>query len=141
MTQVATVAEVESLLGDTMNKVEDTNRRIAKIEDAAMINAKAHETVAQAITMMAQTFKLAEDRQGRLESTNQELYKAKNQSVSPNVFFMVTGTLCAVIIMGGVWITNTSIEATLTSFKAGKESAEKLAEVKQELIQEKRDGN
>ena len=127
------LGEIESLFSDTMLKVESTYKRIEKIEEAAMINAKAHETIAHAIELMAQTFKRVEERQDKLEEVNQELYRTKVGAVTPNVFFMVTGTLCTVIIMGGIWITNTSIEATLTSFKAGKEQAEKLSKAVEEI--------
>ncbi len=137
----ATLGQIEELLSDSMTKIEDTHKRLAVIEEANLINARAHETIAQAVQLMAKTFKHSEDRQDKLEVTNQELYKAKTSAVSPNVFFMVTGTLCAIIIMGGIWITNTSIEATLTSFKAGKEQAEKMSQMTDRLIDEVKDGN
>ncbi len=130
----ATIAEIESLLSETIMDVKDTNNRIDKLEDAAMLMAKSYETISEAAKSMAETFKRAETRQERLETTNHALYKEKG--VSPNVFFLVTGTLCTVIVMGAVWVTDSSIKATLTSFEAGRAQAKQLNEVKNEIIDE-----
>lgn len=134
----ATVGDMESLLGDTIMQVSTIEKNLAQIAQTQHLMAEAHGTIAEAIKSMADTFKRAEERQDKLETTNQNLYKEKG--VSPNVFFLVTGTLCGVIILGAVWVTDTSIRATLTSFEAGKTQAKELSEVKKEIINEARDG-
>ncbi len=132
----ATLGEIEDLFSDTMTKVEDTHKRLVELENVAMINARAHETIAQAIQLMSQTFKSAEERQGSLEETNQELYKAKTSSVSPTAFLLVVGTLCVVIVLGAVQMTDTYVKATATSFEAGR----KQAEIQKEIIDKVTDG-
>lgn len=113
---------VEALAVDTKTQMSHMGEDIHVIKDSQVVMAKAHESLATAAQSMADTFKRAEERQARLEDTNQELYKDKG--ITPSAFLLVTSTLCGVIILGAVWLTDTSIKATLTSFEAGKKQGQ-----------------
>lgn len=132
------VKEIQATLTNTLNEMALVGKDIEEIKSTQQIMAKSHEIIAEAAKQMSETFRRAEIRQENLELTNRTLYKEKG--VSPNVFFLVTGTLCAVIILGAVWITDTSVKATLTSFEAGRKQAEALSDAKHEIIAGIKDG-
>jgi len=131
MNNLETVQKVEELLHDTLKEVTGMSKDMEAVKHSQVVMARSHETLAIAAKSMAATFEKSEERQSKLEQTNQALYRHKG--VSPNVFFLVTGTLCGVITLGMVAITNTSVKATITSFEAGKRQAQIVQAAKDEL--------
>lgn len=107
--------------------------------------ARAHAEIGNAFSMLARTFEKTEQRQHQLEATNNKLYE--NKGISPQIFLLVTGVLSLLLILGTIWITDTSIKATFTSFEAGrKEDVKKLQssidEAKEEVVvEELKDGH
>jgi hypothetical protein len=143
----------EMLTGVISKEISAISKDVQDIKTSQLDMSASHHMLAEAARSMAETFARSEERQSKfeehqvkyeerqttLEQTNQFLYKDKG--ITPNVFFLVTGTLCAVIILGVIWITNTSVKASLTSFEAGKNQAEALQAAKKEIIEEVKDGN
>ncbi len=128
----ASLAEIEDLLSGTMMSVQDTKAMIQTMLSTQTTIAEAQRVMSNATQQLADTFNRMETRQVALEATNLSLYKDKG--IAPNIFFLVTGTLCGVIILGAIWLTDTSIKATLTSFEAGKKQIEQsLNEVKNSI--------
>lgn len=137
---ISTVEKIEEVLTAILNKeIAGMSKDMQDVKASQLAMSGAHEILALAAKSMANTFERAESRQSALEQTNQNLYKDKG--ITPNVFFLVTGTLCAVIVLGAVWLTDVSVKATLTSFEAGKRQAETLQAVKKEIIEEVKDGH
>jgi len=103
---------------ETLRTIKGIDGMLKTIIETHVTMAKAHSDIGNAFTMMAKTFDKVEQRQNKLEDTNTAMYKEKG--IPPNIFFTVAATLCMVIILGAVWITNTFIKASLTTFEAGK---------------------
>lgn len=136
----ATLAEIEDLLSDSLLNISDTKSMVQTMLTTQTIIAESQKSMALATESIARTFEKLEERQRTLEETNKDLYR--NKGIAPNIFFLVTGTLCSVIVLGAVWLTDTSIKATLTSFEAGKKQLESsLKEAKTDIINEVKHGN
>lgn len=121
-----TLAEIESLFEETIMTVKDMDGMLRTTVATQATMAKAHSDIGNAFTMLAKTFERVELRQEQLEQTNNDLYRSKG--VDPKIFFMVVTTLAIVIILGAVWVTDTFIKASFTSFEAGKK--EVIKEIK-----------
>lgn len=133
-----TIGEIEELFSNTILQVTDNRATLVALLATQNVIADSQRIMAEAVKSMADTFKRVEDRQEKLENINISLYNSKG--VSPNVFFLVTGTLCSVIVLGAIWLTDTSIKATLTSFEAGKKQLELIKEAKDEIIDKVENG-
>lgn len=140
VTPEETARKVEELLNGTLKEITGLSADMEIMKHNQAIMAASHQTLALAAKSVADTLAKTEDRQSRLEKTNESLYQSKG--VSPNVFFLVTGTLCVVIVLGAIWITDTSVKATLTSFEAGKKIVQGIREEMVEDAKENaKDGN
>lgn len=114
----ASLAEIEALFADSIIKIGDINGMMQTVVATQATLATAHAEIGKAVTMLAKTFEKVEERQSQLEKTNTELYTARG--VPPTVFFIVVSTLSALLILGGIWVTDTFIKASFSSFEAGK---------------------
>ena len=128
-----TLGEIKDLLSDTIEKVTNMDVTMNRL-------ASSSERMSQAASSMATTYDKTEKRQQTLEEMNIKLYEKKG--ISPDIFFMVTGTLCGVIVLLAIWITDTYFKASLTSIEAGKKQLEEsLNKVKEEIVSEVKDGH
>jgi len=128
-----TLSEIEELLSETILKVSTMDITLNRL-------ASSSERMSNAAESMARTYDKTEKRQQVLEEMNIKLYEKKG--IAPNIFFMVTGTLCAVILLLAIWITDTYFKASLTSLEAGKKQIEEtLDKVKTEIISEVNNGS
>lgn len=114
----ASLGEIEELFAESIVKIGDINGMMKTVLATQATLAKSHSDIATAFTLMAKTFEKSEQRQERLEDTNNKLYREKG--VPFQLFLMVVASLCGVIILVAVQSTDTFVKATLTSFEAGK---------------------
>lgn len=152
----ATLAEIESLFSDTMEKVADTNGQISEIKEVlralpemnammkAMVNTQtlisnSQVVMAEAASSMAKTFEKSEKRQEQLETNNAKLYEHKG--VSNGVFSMVVGTLLLVIVALVIWGTGLNLKGSFTNLEISqqrntKELKNSIEHSAEEVIQE-----
>ncbi len=137
-----TLAEIEDLFAETIIKVSDMNGMLQTQIATQATMARAHSDVGSAFLLIAQTLRKTEERQDQLEQTNNDLYKEKG--IPPNIFFIVAGTLCIVIVLGAIWITDTFVKASLTNIEAGKRQVtdikSSIDKSAKEIIGEVKDG-
>jgi len=138
-----TLAEIENLFSDTITTVKDMDGMLRTVIATQATMAKAHSDIGSAFTMMARTFEKVEERQNQLELTNTSLYRDKG--IPPNIFFIVSATLCVVIVLGAVWITDTFIKASFTNLEAGRRKdisqiQTSIDEKAKEILEEVKDG-
>lgn len=140
----ATLSEIEELFAETIKKVANMDGMMQTLMATQATIAKAHGDVGIALTMMAKTFEKTEERQNQLENTNVELYKEKG--IPPKIFLLVTSTFAIMLILGAVWVTDTFIKASFTTFEAGRKEDTKKIEssinkAKTEAVEKLKDGN
>jgi len=121
----ASVADIESILSDTVEKVADIKDETSRIkilsellpEMSSMMKAivTSQSIMAEAATSMAKTFDRAEVRQAQLEVNNTKLYEHKG--VSDGIFKMVVGTLLVVIVALVVWGTGLNLKGSFTNLE------------------------